>query len=289
MLLVLAALWGATFLFMKVAAPVLGPVLLIELRVAIAALSLGLYAAVIGRRPRVLHRWKDYIVLGLVNAAIPFLFIAAAELSIDAALASTLNATAPLFTALVARVSSRERLTPKKLAGFALGIVGVGILVGWTPHGVAFVVPAALSLTAALLYAVGGVLTAKRFRGEDPLDLSVGQQLGAAVVLLPAVVFFPPARAPGPDTIFSVLGLAVFSTALAYLIYFRLIRSVGAVKTLSVTYLVPVFGIFWGWLLLHEQVSLSMILGLLLILLSVAFITGSAIRIGGKGRLRPSR
>lgn len=280
LLMLLASLWGASFLFMRVASPVLGPLVLIDLRVLLAGLDLMLYAAVVRHRLRLLHRWKEYLLLGVVNAAIPFCLIASAELSLDASWAAILNATTPLFTAIIAYRWTKEPLTPKKLGGLALGIVGVAVLVGWNarPSDRPVIMAVGLSLTAALFYGGGGVFATRRFRGERPLTLAIGQQLAAGVVLTPMAVFFLPHRMPGPGVILSVLGLALLSTALGYSLYFRLIRNVGAVKTLAVTFLVPVFGVFWGWLFLHESVSIGTFMGWLMILLSVAMVSGIPIR-----------
>ncbi|MDT3427927.1 drug/metabolite transporter (DMT)-like permease [Paenibacillus forsythiae] len=273
-LLLLASLWGASFLFIRIASPVLGPFLLIDLRVLIAGAALVIYAAVTRHRPRLLRKWKEYLLLGALNAAIPFCLIAAAELHVDASLAAILNSTTPLFTALVARVWIRDRLTFKKQLGLLFGIVGVVILVGWNPQdmGKGILLPVSMSLTAALFIAIGGVFSSRAFKDENPLNLAIGQQLAAGVLLLPAAVLFPPGNAPGGDVILAVTGLAILSTSLAYLLYFQLIRSVGPVKTLSVTFLIPAFGIFWGWLFLKETISWGTIIGLLIILLSVAFL-----------------
>ncbi|AIQ12262.1 DMT family transporter [Paenibacillus durus] len=273
-LLLLASLWGASFLFMRIASPVLGPFLLIDLRVLIAGVALVIYAAIIRHRPRLLHNWKEYLLLGALNAAIPFCLIAAAELHIDSSLAAILNSTTPLFTALVARIWIQDRFTFKKQLGLMLGILGVVILVGWNPQdmGKSILIPVSMSLAAALFIAIGGVFSSRRFKDENPLNLAIGQQLAAGVLLLPVAVSFPPSNAPGGDVILAVIGLAILSTSLAYLLYFQLIRSVGPVKTLSVTYLIPVFGILWGWLFLQEPISSSIIIGLLIILLSVTFL-----------------
>ncbi|WP_238590897.1 DMT family transporter [Paenibacillus beijingensis] len=222
-----------------------------------------------------LHKWKEYLLLGALNAAIPFCLIAVAELHIDSSMAAILNSTTPLFTALVARIWTQDHFNLKKLLGLILGVSGVGILVGWNPQnmGTVFFISAGLSLLAALFIAIGGIYSSKGFKGETPLNLTIGQQIAAGLLLLPITIFFTPQKTPGGDVILAVIGLAILSTSLAYLLYFYLIRSVGPVKTLSVTFLVPFFGILWGWLFLKESISLRTILGLIIILLSVTFVT----------------
>ena len=288
-LVLLASLWGASFLFMRVASPVLGPVLLIDLRVLIAGLVLILVAWVLHHRLRILHQWKAYLLLGALNAAIPFCLIAAAELILDASWAAILNATTPLFTALVAYGWTHDPLTPKKLGGLVLGIVGVAVLVGWNAHPITehMLLAVGLSLTAALFYGIGGVFASRRFRGETPLTLAIGQQLAAGTLLTPMAAFFLPHRLPRLGVIGSVLGLAVLSTSLGYLLYFRLIRHVGPIKTLGVTFLVPAFGVMWGWLFLHESVSIGTFMGLVVILLSVTMVTNIPLKFQRKREPTP--
>ena len=271
----LAALWGASFLFMRVASPALGPVVLIDLRVLIAGLALVLYAGITRRRPVSWRKWPQYLLLGILNAAIPFSLIAAAELTLDASVAAILNALTPLFTAVIAHVWTHDRLTKHKLGALALGVVGVGVLVGGNAHLpiARMFIAVGLSLGAACCYGIGGVFASLALKNEEPLTLAIGQQLAAGLVLLPLAVFLLPHAVPAPTVMAAVLGLALLSTSLAYLLYFHLMRSIGPVKTLSVTFLVPVFGVLWGRIFLHEPLSASMLGGLSVILLSVAVVT----------------
>jgi drug/metabolite transporter (DMT)-like permease len=274
MLFSLAAVWGASFLFMRIAAPALGPTVLIELRVLIAGLALVVFAFFARLRIHILHKWRQYLLLGALNAAIPFTFISTAELHLSAGLAAILNATTPLFTAIVAWLWAGDPMTARKLSGVTLGIIGVAVLVGWNPGepGTHVFRSALFSLLAAVAYAFGGLISSKYFKGEKPLDMAIGQQLGASLVLLPFSVFSLPHEAPSALVILSALGLAVLCTSLGYLLYFGLIQSVGAVKTLTVTFIVPVFGIVWGALFLGEPISVSLIIGLLIILTSIALV-----------------
>jgi len=285
MLVVLAALWGASYLFMRIAAPVLGPVALIGIRVALASLALYLYMAALSRRPHLWHRWKEYLLLGLINSALPFTLIATAELHITASLASVMNAMTPLCAALVAWGWTKQPLTSRKLSGLVLGVVGVGVLLGLNPHkGGIDVGFALLSLLASVSYGFGGVYAAKAFPGENPIDMAVGQQLGATVFMLPLAVGTVPLVAPSGVVVFSVLALSILCTSLAYLLYFPLLQRVGPVRTLSVTFLIPVFGILWGHLFLQEAVTPTIIAGLALVLVSVALVADLPFGRSARGR-----
>lgn len=270
-LFLLAAMWGASFLFMRIASPVLGPFLVIELRVLIAGLALLLYAAATKKVLDLKGRWKSYLIVGAINAAIPFILISTATLTLNASLASVLNSTTPLFTALVAWGWLKEELTVKKVLAIILGIVGVLILLGWSPIVVTskVVFSAFLSLGAAVSYAFGGVYVKKTFKGVDSLSINIGQQLSAALLLLPITIFKIPKVEISKLVIFSVVALALICTALAYIIYFYLIANVGPTKTLSVTLLVPVFGVVWGAIFLKESITVGVIGGLMIILFSI--------------------
>jgi drug/metabolite transporter (DMT)-like permease len=274
MLFGLAALWGASFLFMRIGAPVLGPFVLIFFRVSIASVALLIYLIIRHQRLSILQKWKQYLLLGLLNAAIPFTLISTAELHLTASLASILNATTPLFAALVAWIWMKEALTIKKVVGLILGVIGVSVLVGWDPYhsGEHHLIWVSFSLVAALLYAFAGVYSSRAFKGEKPMDMAIGQQLGASMIMIPFAGATIPQVNPSAIVISAVLGLAVLCTAVAYLLYFALIRNVGPVKTLSVTFLIPIFGIIWSALFLGEGVTLNIVVGLVIILLSVALV-----------------
>jgi drug/metabolite transporter (DMT)-like permease len=286
-LVALGALWGASFLFIRVAVPSLGPLLLMELRVALAAATLALCAAAVGRLPKVRGRLKQFLFIGTVNAAIPFSLIAAAEIHLTASLAAILNSTTVMFTAIVAAVWMGDALTARKVAGIVLGIFGVAVLVGWDPvelNGLVLLSVAAM-LAASLSYGVGAVYVKRTFKGVPPLAMAIGQLTGGAVVLLPLAAATVPGERPPLAVGLSVLGLALLSTAVAYLLYFRLIESVGPTSTVTVTLLVPVFGLLFGVLLLDEPFGPGTLAGLGIILSSVALVTG--IGFGGKRRGRP--
>jgi drug/metabolite transporter (DMT)-like permease len=271
-LILLAALWGGSFLFMRIAAPQLGPVWLIELRVLLAGLVL---LPLVLRRDQLAllmkHRWP-LLQVGFFNAALPFTLLAFATLELTAGLTSILNATVPIFAALFGFLVFADRLRGLQIVGILLGFVGVLVLVGMPqPDGPISLVSVAAGLGGALSYVFGANL-AKRRLTHLPATVSVtGSQLGAAVTLLPLLPLTVPDRLPDGLVIASVLALALFSTALAFVVYFQLIRDVGPTRTLTVTYLIPVFAMAWGHLFLDEVVTLGVLLGGGLILLGVAF------------------
>jgi drug/metabolite transporter (DMT)-like permease len=275
-LTLLGALWGGSFLFISVAVPALGPALLVELRVLLAAVALALCAVVVGRFPALRSQWKEFLILGGLNAAAPFMLIAISQLNLTASLAAIMNSTTPLFAAVVATAWIGEELTMRKILGLLLGVVGVAVLVGLDPvplNGVVLLSVGA-SLLAALCYALGGVYAKRTFPGVPPLAMGIGQQATAAAILLPLAAANRPEEPPSLAVVLSVLGLALLSTAVAYLLYFRLMASVGPTKTLTVTFLVPVFGVLFGVLLLGDPVGVGTFAGMGIILSSVALVTG---------------
>jgi drug/metabolite transporter (DMT)-like permease len=275
-LVLLGVLWGGSFLFIRVGVPELGPVALVELRVGIAAVALVICAAVLGRMPKVRSRWRQFAILGAVNAAIPFCLISAAEIHLTASLSAILNSTTVMFTALVAAVWMGDPLTLRKGVGVVLGIVGVAVLVGWDPIVLdwAVVLSVVAILGASLSYALAAVYAKRTFAGSPPLAIAVGQQTAASLLLLPLAAVSLPAERPSVAATVSVLALALLSTAVAYMLYYRLIANVGPTSTVTVTLLVPVFGLLLGVLILDEPFGLGTLAGLGIILSSVALITG---------------
>ena len=272
----LGALWGASFLFIRVAVPALGPFLLVEVRVGVAAAVLSLSVLVARRVPKIRSRWRSFLLLGFINAAVPFSLISAAEIHLTASLAAILNSTTVMFTAIVAALWMGDPLTVRKLVGIILGIVGVTALVGWDPLPLtgAVLLSVAAMLLASLGYALGGTYAKHSFSGIPPVGMAIGQLTAATTLLLPLSVVSAPGRTPSLVVALCVLALALLSTVAAYLIYFRLITNVGPTSTSTVTLLVPVFGLLFGVLLLDEPFGPGTLVGLVLILSSVVLITG---------------
>jgi drug/metabolite transporter (DMT)-like permease len=285
-LFALAALWGASFLFIRIASPVFGPLLTIQGRVTIAAAALIIFLTATRSSAQFKQRWKQYLIIGALNAAIPFTLIATAELTLPASISAILNSLTPLFTALVVWGWMKETLSIQKWLGIFIGVIGVAILVGWSslPYTSETMIAIGLSVLSTISYGFAGVYAKKTFAGVPPLALAAGQQTGAAILLIPFTIFQLPSSTGNISTtaVLSVIGLALFCTAIAYLLYFYLIESVGPTKTLSVTFLIPVFGIIWGIIFLHEKLTIGMLIGLIIISVSVFFISDVRLRMKAK-------
>ena len=275
-LLMLGGIWGASFLFMRVAAPEFGAIPLIAARVGIAAIFLiGVLAQRGGLRDLYPNAGR-LTLLGAVNSAIPFSLFAYAVLSVTAGFASVLNATAPLFGALVAFIWLRDRPSATRIAGLIVGFAGVLVLV-WgrlsvPGAGGGWAVLAGLS--AAVLYGISANYVKKRLSDVDPFVIATGSLIAASVLLLPLAVIYWPETPPGGVSWVSAVLLSVICTGVAYILYFRLLGRIGPAKTLAVTYLIPAFGVMWGHLLLHEPVTTSMVVGCAVILLGTTLATG---------------
>jgi drug/metabolite transporter (DMT)-like permease len=268
MLVVLAALWGGSFAFMRVAVAALGAVPLAFARVTLAAAALLVFAAAQRRVPDFRAHWRGLAVVGLVNSALPFVLFCFAEQYVAASTAAILNATSPFFGAIAAAIWLGEPLTARKLCGMVLGLTGVALVVGWNPEPMAANAALAIAacLCASLCYGLAGVYAKRRMQGVPSFALACGSQLTAALILAPALPFV---AAPGPVSMLvaaNVAALAIGSTAIAYLLYFRLIADVGPSRALMVTFLIPLFGVLWGTLFLGEAVTPSMLEGGVLIL-----------------------
>ena len=275
-LLVLGALWGAGFLFVRIAVPAFGPFALVAVRVLIAGTLMLAWARALGEVPPFWRRWREYLVLSALNVAIPFSLSAWAVLTVPASFAAIMMATIPLFTAPLAAVWLREQPNSRQIVGLLLGFAGVAILVGLGPIPItpAFLAATAALIGAAVCYAVGGIYTARRFTGASPVESTIGQQFAAFALLLPLSLVFPPHAWPPLNAVAALLILAVFGTVVAYLLYFRLISAIGATRQATVAYLIPFFGATWGVIFLDEPFGLATAAGMLTILLGVVLVTG---------------
>jgi drug/metabolite transporter (DMT)-like permease len=273
LLLYLGAVWGAAFLFFHVAAPELGPIWTAELRVAIAGLALALFT---GRATIALARTRLLPVLfvGLTFSAIPFSLLAFATLTLPASFASVLMATTPLFTALVGAVWLRQGLSLPVAAGLGIGFGAVALIVGGTPLdlGPAALVAVAAGLAASFSYAVAGTFVRRRLGSVGGAELATGQLLAAAVILLPVAILSGPPAMPSPDALESVVAMALISTAIAWPAYFRIARRTNPTAASASTFIVPMFGMLWGSVILGESIGVELIGGFGLVLVSLVLV-----------------
>jgi drug/metabolite transporter (DMT)-like permease len=275
-LFALGAIWGASYIFIRMAVEPIGPVMLMFIRVAFTAAILLGYARLRRIRLNIIKHWRQFLVLGFFGSALPFTLIAWAELTVTGSMAAILMSTTPLFTTFVAAAGLGEALTPYKLIGATLGIVGVSITVGGSPLALsAEVIAATLALLVATLsYATGGVFAKRYFQGLDHLSMSTGQLLSAAIILAPVSAVDLPLPEVSPVVLLATLALVLLCTAYAYQLYYYLVISAGPIQALTVTLLIPLFGLVWGALLLGESISPGMIAGLVIVLFSVGLVTG---------------
>ena len=275
MLLVLSAIWGASFMFIKVGVRELTPATLVWGRVGLGALSLAPIA--LGSRAlraSLRRTWKDVTVVGLLNTAIPFWLLSWGETRLDSGLAAIIQASAPIFSVGFAAVFFRsERSTGLRLVGVLLGFVGVALLVGAQPSG--DVLAALAVVLAAACYALGILYMGARLAGEPPLAVAFGNVLVATIAATPFGAIEAPGHMPGWKVIGSVVALGVLGTAFAYVLYFAIAGGAGGSKAILVTYLVPPVAVVYGALFLGEPIEASALGGLALILGGVALGSGT--------------
>jgi drug/metabolite transporter (DMT)-like permease len=258
----LAAIWGASFLFIRIAAPVIGPVATADLRMLIAGAALVAYYAVTGFDAQWRRRWREYLAIGALNSAAPFLLYAYAALELSVGLLAVLNATSPMWAALLGAVALREPLTIRRVTGLVVGMAGVAMVSGAEASTRWLSIAAALG--AALCYALTGIALKRWGQGGTARGMAVGTQLAGGVLLLPLLAIAPPANVT-PGVAGAMLALGVVCGAVAYVLYFRLIADIGATGALTVTYLIPLFGVLWGALALGEALTAARVLGALVV------------------------
>lgn len=276
LLLIVAGIWGASFMFIKVAVAEIEPPTLMALRLLLAAVVLvpfllareGAASAVAQLR----SSRSGALVLGVVNAALPFTLIAWGETHIDSGIAAIANAPVPIFVALLAlRFRPSERVRGLRLVGIVLGFVGVAVLAGLNPEGGWWAVAGTLAVVAAALcYASANLYTQARFEGVSPLVIVTGSSIAGALVLLPFGLWQLPDDVPSWKALASVTALGVVGTAAALIFFYRMLASYGASRAALVTYLIPPFALIYGVVLLDEPLTLNAVAGLVLILAGVA-------------------
>jgi drug/metabolite transporter (DMT)-like permease len=269
LLLVLSAIWGSSFIFIRYLAPIIGPVATADLRMLIAGIALALFFLAARVAPGWRKNFRHFLVIGLLNSAIPFVLYSMAALVLPAAMEAIFNSMSPMFGAIFAAIWLGEKLTARKIVGLALGVSGVVAMSSL--GGLRFDLETSLAVAACVLaplcYGLAGVYIRTRASGVRPLAVAGGSQLLGGLALLPFVAVFPPAASSIDGRLaLLVVAFAILCSGVAYIIYYKLIADIGPTKALTATFLIPVFSMGWGLLLLGEPVTGSMVLGAVIIL-----------------------
>jgi len=274
-LILLSAIWGASFLFMRVLAPVVGPVATADFRMLLGAAFLGAIFLALRFDPGLRKNFRVFLLVGVVNSAFPFLLYSLAALVVPASVEVVINALSPAFGALAGALFLGESFGLKKLAGLILGFGGVVLVAGGlvTGSNVWSWLAVGGCVLAPVCYAAGGILVKRLAQGIPPRSLAFGSQLLAGAALLPLLFLPSKTRLPDFGTVGLLVAFGVLCSGLAYLLYYRLMQTLGPTKTLTVTYLMPVFGILWGIVFLGEPLTLPLVGGALVILAGTALVT----------------
>lgn len=275
-LLMLAAMWGGSFIFLRLTVPDFGTIAIVEVRVGAAALFLLALLLARGKLPALLANWKPIATVGILNAAIPFTAFAYASATLSAGMLAVINAVTPLAGGLIAWIWLKEALPFKRVLGLIIGFAGIVVLVSdkLLDGGLGSAAALFATLGASAFYGLAACYTKRYLTGVDGLACATGSMLSASLVLLPlAWLHWPQTPPPASSWLFAI-ALAILCSGVAYLIFFRLIANVGPQRAITVTFLIPLFGISWGWILLGETPTVSMLVGAAIILAGTALATG---------------
>ena len=275
LLLLISAIWGGSFIFMKELSPVFGPVLTSSLRLLSASAFLFIVYFFQKYKMNWRKNFKVFLLLGLGNSAIPFTLYAYAALYISPSISVILNSTAPMFGAIFAYIIVKDNLSYKKMLGLLLGTVGVGVVTSITfaEGTIELYFSVIACILAAALYGLSGVYAKKYASHIEAKELTLGSITISGIILLPFTIFSPVSGTVTFELIGMIIVFGVLCTAVAYLIYYYLLKEIGTVKVLTVTYLMPVFGIFWSYLFYSEIITLNTLFGLVLISIGIALVT----------------
>jgi drug/metabolite transporter (DMT)-like permease len=271
-LVALAAIWGSSFLFVRIASPAIGPVLTADSRMLIAGVALAVYFRIVSFDAQWRRWWPQYAIVGLLTSALPFLLFAYSALSLSAGLMSVINASSPMWGALFSAWLLRERLSARGIAGLAIGVAGVALVTRPEAGAELAVLPVLAATGAAVCYGLAGAYMRRWAKDVPSRGMALGTQVAGGVLLAPLLLVAPPTAAPTPFVAACLLAMGLICGAIAYLLYFRLVTDIGAAGALTVTYLIPIFGVAWGALFLGETVSLVMLAGAALVLLGTFFV-----------------
>ncbi len=274
LLIILAAIWGSSFMFMRATAESFGPIALITVRVGVAALFLSVFLLTQSRRKEFIDNWFNLAWIGVINSALPFVLFAYASLSLSGGNVSLLNAITPVLTTLIAHIWLKDRMTPWQFLGLGISILGLLLLV-WDKLeiGSPSLLPVLAGITAPLFYGFASNGTKKYLSGVTPLTATAGSLFFATLFMLLLLPFFMPdfSKISNTDWLYALI-LGLVCTALAYLIFFRLILNIGPSRAVSVTFLIPIFAFLWGYLILDEVVTTKMWFATAVILVGMSLV-----------------
>lgn len=275
-LLLLAAIWGSSFLFIRIAVGDFGPLALSGARTLLAGLAL-LPLLFWRHKLSVIRRyWRSIIIVGLFNSALPFILFNYATMTLPAGKMSIINALTPLWGAVIAWVWLRDKIPPLRLLGLMVGFAGILVLVwdqlSFTDTQSMLAVLAGVA--APIFYGIAASYTKKYLMDADPIATAAGSLIAAGLMLLPLTIYTWPVEPISFGAWAAMLGLGLLCTAIAYVLYYQLLIRIGPPRAMTVTFLIPVFGVFWGWLFLDEAITLRVVLGGSVILLGTALATG---------------
>lgn len=275
LLVILSAIWGASFIFMRILAPVLGPIMTADMRLLIAGVALALFLKAQNINLEWKRNWKRYIIIGMLSSGISFLLFSFAALHLPASISVILNALTPMFGALSAVVWLGEKMSWRLVVGIVLGFIGVAVIRGGGNVEITGMTTIAIGacVLATMFYGIGSVYVKLKAHDIGAQAIATGSQLTVGMLFLPLIVISPP---PGEITLEIALYTLLFAllcSAVAYIIFYRLIKTLGPVKTTTVTFLIPVFGFVWGTIFLQEIITFKMILGALIVLSGMYFVT----------------
>ena len=267
---ILGAVWGSAFMFIKIATPELGPIALVNIRLAVAGL---IFIPFLLQQKYLKHfrrNLKNILVLSVINTALPFSLFAYASLESSSNMLSILNGTTAIMAVVISTIWLKIRLNFFQIMGVFIGLFGIVVLAN--PDNVYISMKATIfCLSAAFCYALSANYIQKFAYKTNTIVLIGWSLVIASVLLLPITFFNLPSQLPSNNVIFSILWLGVISTGVAFLGYVRLIEKVGAVKTATVAYFIPVFGVIWGYVFLGEPITLQILIGMILILIGIVF------------------
>ena len=282
-LLLLAAIWGSSFLFIRLSVGDFGPIALSGMRTLIAGLTL-LPILFLSKKIAVIRTyWRSIIIVGLFNSALPFIFFNFATMTLPAGTMSIINALTPLWGAAIAWVWLKDTLPPLRMFGLMVGLAGILVLV-WDKlsfNDTASIYAVIAGVSAPIFYGIAASYTKKYLMDADPIATAAGSLVAAGLMLLPFTLYTWPSTPISGGAWLALLGLGLLCTAVAYILYYRLLIRIGPPRAMTFTFLIPVFGVLWGWLFLGESITLRIVMGGGVILLGTALATGF---LGGRGK-----